>query len=229
MVAVVGSLFLMIKVIVPYRADLIYQDGLCYLKAKNRKMAIERMEKAISLTPYIKRYNINLGSIYKDLASTSKSQEERRHWLERAEESYQRNVKVYPQQPYSYLNLGTSYMWQAQMLGWDTVDKAIKNFQKALRIDPYFIDAWHNLGRVYGWQGKFNSAIICYKRALTITPGDPALHYGLGFVYADSGNVKEAITEWEETLKLNPNHEKAKRNLELVRKVLSQEENHSSK
>lgn len=229
MVAAAGSLFLMIKAIVPYRADLIYEDGLCYLKGKNQRVAIEKIEQAISLNPYVERYNIKLGGIYKDLASTSKSQEERRDWLERAEESYQRNVKMYPQQPYSYLNLGTSYMWQAQMLGRDTVDKAIRSFQKAVRIDPYFIDAWHNLGRVYGWQGKFDLAIICYKRGLMITPGDPALHYGLGFVYADSGNVKEAIAEWEETLKLNPNHEKAKRKLELVEKVLSEEENCSSR
>lgn len=218
-VVAAGSLFLMIKAIVPYRADLIYEDGLGYLKAKNQKMAIERIEQAISLNPYIERYNIKLGGIYKDLASTSESQEERKYWLEKAEESYQRNAKMYPQQPYSYLNLGTCYMWQAQMLGWDTVDKAIESLQKALRIDPYFIDAWHNLGRVYGWQGKFDSAIICYKRALTITPKDPALHYGLGFVYADSGNVEEALREWERTLELNPEHEKAKRKLGLMKNV----------
>lgn len=229
MVAVVGSLFLMVKVLVPYRADLIYQDGLCYLKGRNRKMAIERVEKVISLNPYIERYNIKLGGMYKDLASTSKSQEERKYWLEKAEKPYQRNAKMYPQQPYSYLNLGTSYMWQAQMLGWDTVDKAIKNFQKALHIDPYFIDAWDYLARVYGWQRKFNLAIVCYKRALMLTPKDSALHYRLGVVYADSGNVEEAIAEWEKALKLNPEHEKAKKNLELVKKALSQEENHSSK
>jgi len=228
-VATAGSLFLTSRAIVPYRADLIYQDGLCYLKAKNQKMAMKRIEKAVSLNPYIERYNIEIGGIYKGLASSSESQEERRYRLEKAEESYQRNVKVYPQQPYSYLNLGSCYMWQAQMLGWETVDKAIGCFQKALRMDPYFIEAWHNLGRVYGWQGKFNLAIICYKRALMITPGDPALHYGLGFVYADSGNIKQAIAEWQESLKLNPEDEKTKRKLELVEKVLSEEKNHSSK
>jgi len=229
MVGVAGSLFLMIKAIVPYRADVIYEDGLCYLKARNQEMAIKRIEKAVSLNPYVERYNIELGGIYREIALRGKSKEERSYWLERAEESFQRNRKIYPQQPYSYLNLGTCYMWQAQILGWETVDKAIESFQKALLIDPYFIDAWHNLGRVYGWQGKFNSAIICYKRALMITPGDPALHYGLGFVYADSGNVKEAVAEWEETLKLNPEHEEAKRKLKLAKEILSEEKNRSSK
>ncbi len=229
MVAVVGSLFLMIKAIVPYHADLIYEDGLCYLKGKNRKMAVERVEKAISLNPYVERYNMEIGGICKELAFSSKSQEERKHWLNRAEESFQRNVDSYPEQPYNYLNMGTCYMWQAQMLGWDTVGKAIESFRKALRIDPYFIDAWDFLGRVYGWQGKFNLGIVCYKRALMLTPRDPALHYRLGVMYADSGNVEEAIAQWEETLKLNPNHEKAKKYLELVKKALSGEENHSSK
>jgi len=225
MVGVAGSLFLMIKAIIPYRADLTYQDGLRYLKGRNQKMAIIRIENAISLNPYVKRYNIEAGGIYKELAFSSKSKQEQTRWLERAEESFQRNAKMYPEQPYSYLNLGTCYMWQAQMLGWDTVKRAIKSFQKALRIDPYFIDAWHDLGRVYGWEGKFNLATIYYNRALMISPRDPALHYGLSFVYADSGNVKQALAEWERTLELNPEHKGAKKNLELVKRGLSERQN----
>jgi len=229
MVAVAGSLFLTIEAIVPYRADLIYEDGLCYLKAKNQKMAVKRIEEAISLNPYVERYNIEIGGIYKELALSSENQKDARYWLKRAEESFQRNAEIYPQQPYSYLNLGTCYMWQAQMLSLDTADKAIESLRNALRLDPYFIDGWHNLGKVYGWQGRFDLAIVCYERALEITPGDPALHYGLGFVYADSGNVKEAVAEWERTLKLNPEHKEARRKIELIKKVVSEKENLSSK
>jgi cytochrome c-type biogenesis protein CcmH/NrfG len=115
------------------------------------------------------------------------------------------------------------------MLSLDTADKAIESLRNALRLDPYFIDGWHNLGKVYGWQGRFDLAIVCYERALEITPGDPALHYGLGFVYADSGNVKEAVAEWERTLKLNPEHKEARRKIELIKKVVSEKENLSSK
>lgn len=219
----IGIVLIFITIIVSRSilADILYQRALNLKANKKLTRAVSLIEKSTKLAPMVQVYRGTLNDLYRDLAKNSHIEGERELFLKDAVNVALDNVSNYPLDPYVYANLATTYMWQFQMGGEDTVEKAISSLKKALSIDPYFVEAWHNLGRIYGLTKKFPLAIDCYRRALEIFPDSFGLHYGLGYVYADAGMLEKAKQELVSALELKPGDLKAMALLENVRRKLN--------
>ena len=54
-----------------------------------------------------------------------------------------------------------------------------------------------NLGTIYHTQGKFNHAIMSYKKVILIKPDYLEAHLNLGAVYRAQGNYEDAAKEYK--------------------------------
>ena len=113
------------------------------------------------------------------------------------------------------------YFKNSEELGKEAVDDgryqdAIHSFQ-----DPY------RKGVAHYKAGNFSEAEEMFRQSSRL---DVASHaaYNLGNALAQQQKLKEAVTAYEEVLKKWPDHTRAKENLELVKKMMKEEENSDS-
>ncbi len=99
-------------------------------------------------------------------------------------------------------------------------DKAIIEYKKALKIlpnDAYIRHnlgiAHYNLGIIYHESNEYCRAIKEYEKAIEINPQDIDVYYNLGIAYYLKGNYKKAAFAFTKVLEIDPNNEKAKKNL----------------
>lgn len=210
------SVLLIITVLRPYFADIHFKRGLVYSKYKIWNKAILEYQSSLSLNPRGEKYRTNLGNVYKEIAMRGYSKGEKKMWIEKAILAFEKNTEMNPLDNYHYNDLGTTYMWKAEVLGEPTVDLAIDSFQKGVNLFPNFVDGLNNLAWAYSHKGMFNQAIALWKQALEIVPEDVLINYNLGSIYANIGRHEEAINYWRKVLAIDPNYEDAKRNLERI-------------
>ena len=79
---------------------------------------------------------------------------------EKSIESYERAVKLTPDDDALYDNIGFSYM---QM---EVFEKAISYYEKSLDLNPDNFESWNNLGTLYNHKNEFKKAEECYKEAM---------------------------------------------------------------
>jgi len=203
-VCFVGCVFFLYIAIKPMCADIYFKRSMTCKKER----AVYYVKKAIRWFPPVEQYHVRLGNLYKNLAENGDKKQTIRY-LKLAENEYRYNAEKFKGQPANLCNLGICYMWQAQMAGLSTTDKAIENFQSALKINHYFVPGWHNLGKIYGWLGKYDSAIKCYRRVLEIKPNLVNVLYSMGYVYAQMGDREKTVKCWKKVLEIKPDYERA--------------------
>ena len=71
-------------------------------------------------------------------------------------------------------------------------------------------------GKFYFISGKYEHAIIEYKKALEINPENTDILYSLGVAYESTNCIEEARDKYLHTLKLSPGHERAKEHLDKL-------------
>jgi Ca-activated chloride channel family protein len=90
---------------------------------------------------------------------------------------------------------------------------------------------FYNAGAAFYKAGNYEQAAQEYEKVLKAE--DPSLagsaRYNLGNVAFRQGKLEDAVSQYEEALKLAPEHEKAKKNLEYVRKLLKKHQNQQKK
>ena len=79
-------------------------------------------------------------------------------------------------------------------------------FLKAVEIDPTYADAYHNLGSAYAEQGKWEEAIVAYRKALgqTLYASPENTYNNLGYAYWALDRRKEAEEAFRAALQLEP-------------------------
>jgi type IV pilus assembly protein PilF len=92
-----------------------------------------------------------------------------------------------------YLNLGRPVDGQAEI-------------QAAVHLDKNNPDYHHNLGIALAQQGKFDDAIVAYKKALSFpTYSTPEVaYYNMGEAYIRLGKSQEAIESFRAAIQLEP-------------------------
>jgi adenylate cyclase len=84
-------------------------------------------------------------------------------------------------------------------------EEAIPMFQKAIRLNPNApTHTFMFLGHAFRNAGRFEEAVLAYKKSLQRAPDFVAARIGLGTTYSLMGREKEARAEAEEVLRINP-------------------------
>lgn len=116
---------------------------------------------------------------------------------------------------YSAGTMKRNMVWHDDYALWtDTVEKSPKNGV-----------AYYNLGVAAYDLGKYDEAVAAYLKALGLyrRPADILDTYNnLGNAYARSYRLKEAVRSYESALRIDPSNEVALRNLDIVRRMMTQ-------
>jgi tetratricopeptide (TPR) repeat protein len=135
------------------------------------------------------RVHLNLGNA---LAATGRYDEATREYREvlRIAPDYESAVRA---------NLGVI---AAQQEDWS---EAIRQFRESLAIDPRQGNALMGLGPACFAAGRFDDAILAFRRALAAKIGpEPPLHRSLALAYLEAGLVEDARREAEQAMRLAP-------------------------
>jgi tetratricopeptide (TPR) repeat protein len=111
---------------------------------------------------------------------------------------YEASLRLNPQQPMAYLNLGAVLQQQKRFK--DAEDA----YRGALRIKPDFALAAVQLGNALRAQGKTADAIASFRKAIEINPDNADIHYNFGLALQDCGRFEEAIASYRNALRLKP-------------------------
>ena len=107
-----------------------------------------------------------------------------------------------------------------------TVQSAIKSLEyidKAISIDPLNYKAWGDKGFLLKQMGEYDSALMCLERALGFKNDFIPSLYNKGVLLGLMGKFDEEIETYRKVLQLEPNHNLAKRDLEMLIKIKNQE------
>lgn len=125
-----------------------------------------------------------------------------------AEVIWRRVIKVEPNNPAAYYNLGIALNSQNKL------DEAAAAYRQSLRINPSDAVALNNLGNLLLNQGKLNEAIEILQEAL-IVPEQPEktpasshtlANANLGDAFWRRGNLDEANAACRRAIQMNPNY-----------------------
>ena len=84
-------------------------------------------------------------------------------------------------------------------------EEAIPLLQKAIRLSPLgSTNAFVFLGHAFRMMGRFEEAVLVYRKALQLSANNIFPHLGLAVTYIQMGREKEARAEASEVLRLNP-------------------------
>jgi Tfp pilus assembly protein PilF len=128
--------------------------------------------------------------------------------LAAAEEAYEDVLRLDPQNPFAYYNLG------AISQGRGDADVAETNYRAALQIDADMVPALFNLAILRTQADDLKEATSLYEHVLELQPGYAAAHLNLGFVLLERGKEEKAQIRLDEAVRLNP---------ELASRIGSQE------
>jgi len=99
-------------------------------------------------------------------------------------------------------------------------DTAIDELEAATRLDQSNYKAFNFLGAAYAARDRYNAAIGAFKTAEQIAPNVASIHYNIAQAYEASGIPAEAEYEYERALQINPDYEKAREALAILKKKL---------
>ncbi len=181
--------------------------GIAELRRGKYKKAETSFKEAIRLNPGYGEAMNNLGRAF-----------EKQGFMNKATDQYIKTIITAPTAQ-AHNNLG------AMRLRSSRFDEALKEFKTALKLDPTLSDVHYNLGNTYLQTDKPAKALLEYKKYITLHTGLSGLkdaHMNLGFTYYKLGKPILAIREFQLVLKVEPTNEEARRNLEILKKQVSE-------
>jgi tetratricopeptide (TPR) repeat protein len=113
-------------------------------------------------------------------------------------ESYQRAIRLSPEDEGSWLALGGSQRDMGQR------ETAIQTYRQVLRYRPESAQAYLGLAEVYLEQGKPDLAIYNYRECVRYEPDSEQCWYGLALVYQRSGRSERRDEALQGLRKLHP-------------------------
>jgi tetratricopeptide (TPR) repeat protein len=105
--------------------------------------------------------------------------------------------------------------------------KALEFIDKAITINPLNYKAWGDKGFLLKQMGEYDSALMCLNRAIGIKNDFIPPIYNKGVLLGLLGRYPEAIETYNQVLKLDPNHELAKRDLDMINNLMKEGESNS--
>ena len=84
-------------------------------------------------------------------------------------------------------------------------NEAISMLEKAIRLNPFCpVHYYTSLGNAFRDVGRFEEAVLVFKKSLPLGPDRIWTHYGLAVTYTLAGRPEEAIPFYQKAIQLNP-------------------------
>ncbi len=214
----------------PENPELLHMLGVVALQQGRLDNALERIGKALALTPDFAAAHNSAGSVHQRLGRTREAIESfqaaveadpeygnahfnlgtmllARHQHNEAAQALARAAELQPDLAEAHLKLGVAY----KSLG--RHGQAIEALERAAELKPGFADAYSSLGNVYAAIGELEQAEVACKKAVDTDPGSHAAHFNLGNVLGRLGKRPDAIASYERALEIEPGFADAQGNL----------------
>jgi len=159
--------------------------GNVYRDIGDVNQAMEALELAVWINPWLGESRTNLGNIY--LAKER---------VDDAIAQYQGALKINSDDAKSQCNLGSAFLKK----GW--LNDAVCQYSQGIRLDPNLPDAHRGLAIAYSEQKQHGQAKSTLMHAITLWPNDASLYCTLGDVFSRAGQYDEAIPQYQRALKL---------------------------
>lgn len=163
--------------------------------------ALAEYNEAIRLnSEYAENYS-NLGNLYQKMAR-----------YDDAIDMYKKAILLNPKLVSAYNNLGNVLAKKGEF------SLAVENYNNAIKLSPYDYEIFINLANVYLKIGNFSNAVDIYKKAIFFNANLPAeVYYNIGIACASENDFVDAVKYWKKTINIDPNFQKAKSNLEVLK------------
>jgi len=191
-----ATVYGMILKLDPNHADATHLLGMTANQAGMRPLAINLIERAISINPNAAAYHSNLGSIY---------QAEGR--IQDAIAAYEKAREIDPGLAEVHLNLGLA-LQSAGELG-----EAILCYRRASALKDSLAEAHSNLGNALQESGHTTEAIAAYRKALSIKHEFPEAHYNLANALQSEKRFAESAESYCHAIELRAEFPEAESNL----------------
>jgi Flp pilus assembly protein TadD len=134
---------------------------------------------------------------------------------DRAVTDMSRLIRMQPGNAENYLTRGAAYYKQGDY------DRATEDFNKAIRLNPNDAQAYYNRGNACYYKGDIDKAIGDYTEAIRLKPDYAMAYYNRGLAYRNKGGTTTGPVQinYEKALQIDPNHAKARNNLEALRQA----------
>jgi Tfp pilus assembly protein PilF len=165
---------------VPNYPDALHLLGVIASQRGRHDIAINMIQRAITLKPQTAEFHFNLGGIYRSAGNLNESIAQVRRALE-----------INPDMPGAYAILGLTLSEVGQL------DEAKEMLSRALERDPNHAGIHLDLGNVHWKMGNHEQALASFSRAIECAPNDPALHWSRARVLLQLGRLSEGWEEFE--------------------------------
>lgn len=180
----------------PQHADALHLLGVIAHQRNQYKRAIELMDRAIKLRPFVATYHANLAEAYRASGQ-----------IPEAVAHGQKALELQPDSAETRNNFGLALLSQNRH------EEAITHFREALRLKPDFALAFSNLAKALREQDKADDAIAALRDALRLQPDLPHAHCNLGQMLLEKGDTDDALKHCQEAVRLKPDFAEALSNL----------------
>ena len=226
----------------PNQADAIYLLATIAFRQNKPKVAINLVNKAITIHPISANYYLLLGDIYTKLGR-----------LNDAINSCLKSIKLNPEYAEAYNNLGILYREQGKYdaskkafdkaisinpqrgeflnnraviaLDENVLDKAEDLLKKAIDMNPDYIDAHSNLGKVLINKGQLDEAIKCFEKIILLNQTYKTAYFDLGRIYNLKNNLNVSKEYYLKALHIDNNYYDALFNLGIIYISLGENKN----
>jgi len=163
----ISGIYLLTK---PVRAAALYYHGLCWLLTDDYDKAIDDINEALQLNPYIPDYWVKIPEIYKNWTDVEKDKIKNELFLYTALEFAEKYAGRFKNNPDIQHNTGVVYMWLTGVLKKDLRVQAWEQFRKAVSLDDCFVQGWESLAKCAGDFGDYQRQREIAKKILKLNP-----------------------------------------------------------
>ncbi|KAL4464777.1 hypothetical protein ABPG74_011338 [Tetrahymena malaccensis] len=162
-------------------------DAILHLCLKQNRLALELIDKAISLNrlsfPIV---FFRKGYIEDDLKNTDSQQ-----W-------YEKSLEVDPFAADLYFNIGYNYSESNE------IEKSILYYNKCIEIDPNYVNAYLNQENNYSRLENRLKQEECLLKVIEIDPNNYQAYLNLGVCYEHQQKHSQAVQLWKKSIQINP-------------------------
>jgi len=126
---------------------------------------------------------------------------------------FRRAIELRPDFVYARFNLGSALEAMADFEG------AMAQYPAVVAAKPEWGEGHRRLARILQEKGVLAEAAIYYERAAQLAPGDVSLYNTLGALLGTLQRYEEAAVWFQRALDLDPNYDKARVNLDQLRRL----------